>query len=181
MAHESLLHSPPPTLLPSSLPLLSLCNSLHTVQGAHGLDGRPGPVVSGARHVPIIHPSISIHPSLVSPSACFSFCLSAWAVACLLLCFVSVLCCLMFKALFRSLLRLHRHEYDFNLTLSLSLFGCCLLLFPEVPRSVDFSTCQHTSDWRGACPNTYKHFSLSLWNAISPSLKSMHIVLDKSE
>ncbi len=75
----------------------------------------------------------------------------------------------MVKALFRSLVRLHRHEYDFDLTLSLSLFGCCLLLFPEVPHSVDFSTCQHASDWRSAWPNT--SLSLSLSFSLSLSLK----------
>lgn len=81
-------------LLPSSPPppsLLSLCNSLHTVQGAHGLDGRPGPVVSGARPVPIIHPSISIHPSLVSLSACFSLSVCLPLLELLLACFC-VLC-----------------------------------------------------------------------------------------
>lgn len=50
-----------------------LSNCLHTVQGAHGLDGKPGPVVSGTRPVPL--------PCLLS-SPFFSLYLSA-STACL--------------------------------------------------------------------------------------------------
>lgn len=51
-------HTPP--LLPHHLHLSSLLsNCSHTVQGAHGLDGKPGPVVSGARPVPLTPFSLS--------------------------------------------------------------------------------------------------------------------------
>lgn len=72
MPHESLLHSlhTPPPLPPHHLYLSPpLCNCLHTVQGAHGLDGKPGPVVSGTRPVPLTpSPLISL---LLLLSFCF--------------------------------------------------------------------------------------------------------------
>lgn len=60
-SHESQLHSPSPHLpILSPPPHLCSLTIYNTTQGAHGLDGRPGPVVSGAS--PALVPSPS-HPS----------------------------------------------------------------------------------------------------------------------
>lgn len=90
---ESLLHSPPPFITiplppPSSLLLLLPPSLLHhlcsltvynAIQGAHGLDGRPGPVVSGASPLPVSPPFSSSSSSSSSNSLpCYSLlaCLS---------------------------------------------------------------------------------------------------------
>ena len=63
-------------------------NSSRAIQGAHGLDGKPGPVVSGSDSVPLIPPSplrpslshfLSLSPSLPPSSrlACFRLVCSA--------------------------------------------------------------------------------------------------------
>lgn len=94
-SHKSLLHSPPsqpppptpPPVLPRpSLPSSPLSNSVHAVQGAHGLDGRPGPVVSGSHPIPRT-PRTQPHPcplqtplfffhSLYCLAACLPVCMS---------------------------------------------------------------------------------------------------------
>lgn len=64
-----------------------LSNCLHTVQGAHGLDGKPGPVVSGTRPVPLTlllsSPFISLY--LFASTACLhlAMCLSTYVSICL--------------------------------------------------------------------------------------------------
>lgn len=137
MWHTSHCFTHPP-LYPSPSPpppsLLSLSNCLHAIQGAHGLDGRPGPVVSGARPVPIT-PNPPSPPLSSLCSLLFCFCLSVCSRCCLLVVCISVfvLCCLMVKVLFRSLLRLYWHEYYFHMTLSLSQFGCPHSVFYKLP------------------------------------------------
>ncbi len=96
MWHMSHCFTHPPhtsPLLPSSPPspsLLSLCNSLHTVQGAHGLDGRPGPVVSGARPVPSSTPLFPSIPLRFPPPASLFFLSVCLCLSCCLL--ASVFC-----------------------------------------------------------------------------------------
>lgn len=79
------LHTSSPSPTTSLPPLLSNC--LHTVQGAHGLDGRPGRVVSGASPVPPTHtpplPRLSSPILLPTRLACLSVCLSACFPPCL--------------------------------------------------------------------------------------------------
>lgn len=101
-SHESQLHSPSPHLpilyCPTPSPPHYLCSLTiyNTTQGAHGLDGRPGPVVSGAN--PALVPSPS-HPSPAPllpapppscslPAVCFS-CLLAWSLP---ISFLSLFC-----------------------------------------------------------------------------------------
>lgn len=85
-------------------------NSSRAIQGAHGLDGKPGPVVSGSDSVPLIPPSplrpslshfLSLSPSLPPSSrlACFRLVCSALLpsaahlLLCLLVCVLSACLC----------------------------------------------------------------------------------------
>lgn len=68
---SSLPHPTPIFLPPSSL----LSNYVHTTQGAHGLDGRPGPVVSGASPAPVPSPFSSSSSSSSTPLLQLANCL----------------------------------------------------------------------------------------------------------
>lgn len=72
---ESQLHSPPPHLtpLPSPPSFHHLCSLTiyNAIQGAHGLDGRPGPVVSGASPTLVPSPFSSSSSSSSTPP-CYS-------------------------------------------------------------------------------------------------------------
>lgn len=119
--HKSLLYSPHTPLTPHHFYLSPpLSNCLHTVQGAHGLDGKPGPVVSGPRLVPLTpSPLISLHLPLsfgfyslpaagyVSEYICLSACLTFSACFCL----SYFPCCV--RSLFRVLVRLDWHGDGF--------------------------------------------------------------------
>ena len=79
---SSLPHPTPIFLPPSSL----LSNYVHTTQGAHGLDGRPGPVVSGASPAPVPSPPSPPLPP-PPPPLCYSL---------LIVCLVCLSCQLAF-------------------------------------------------------------------------------------